>query len=777
MPYDRTKFTVSVSRLLRAGAVLGPIVAALGPWTAQAGCSLGTGGAIKHVVYLQFDNVHYLRDNPNVPSDLEQMPNLLSFLTGNGMLLTNDHTQLISHTANGILTSISGVYPDRLGAGAISNSFNYYNSQTKSPAHSNSTFVYWTDPLSGDNNATTGAPNPGADTSPVFVAETGRNAPAPWVAYTRAGCDFGAAGIADLDLENTSTDLATVFGRNSPEYAEGTSSSATTRNQAVADFEGIAVHCAQGSALCATASNVAKISPDLLPDEPGGYNGYSAIFGHKYVVPALMQTLGKPADTPLNDLFGGTIGYLSVVANGTSPQATIQAGFPGFDGTFPSVTLAYAATMLEAGVPVVYGYISDAHDHHYATVDGVNQQGSAFAYGPGEQGYTNQLKQYDEAFANFFVRLKADGIDQSNTLFVILVEEGDKFAGGTPLPTNCDGVKTACTYPPIQTTAPRVALGEVNVNIDQLLASKFNDTTDFAVHTDQAPAFWLNGNPAQTDPTTRQFARHVLALEVNDPYAGNATVPLLIGMADAPALKMLHMVSADPLRTPTLVGFDGGVFYAGKGAVTTSLPGCSGAAVCTNPSFAWNHGGTNAVVRQTWSGMVGPGVNHVGIDQTTWADHVDTRATMFALLGLQDDYAHDGRIIVENLDAATLPASIKNNLSAYKSLAAAYKQLTAPFGSASTAGLQYATAALASGTAGSDATYNSYVQYMQSYLAARDPLIASIKSMLSSAAAGQSFSASQATSLASQANRLTSGIVSTAATKAPMAPHDPYSLR
>jgi hypothetical protein len=41
-------------------------------------CHLGNG--IEHIVYLQFDNVHLRRDIPNVPSDLEQMPNLLHFI-------------------------------------------------------------------------------------------------------------------------------------------------------------------------------------------------------------------------------------------------------------------------------------------------------------------------------------------------------------------------------------------------------------------------------------------------------------------------------------------------------------------------------------------------------------------------------------------------------------------------------------------------------------------------------------------------------------------------
>jgi len=36
---------------------------------ASAPCRLGNGaGDIKHVIYIQFDNVHLTRDNPNVPS-------------------------------------------------------------------------------------------------------------------------------------------------------------------------------------------------------------------------------------------------------------------------------------------------------------------------------------------------------------------------------------------------------------------------------------------------------------------------------------------------------------------------------------------------------------------------------------------------------------------------------------------------------------------------------------------------------------------------------------
>jgi hypothetical protein len=111
-----------------------------------ASCALGNGsGRIKHVIYLQFDNVHLRRDNPNVPSDLEQMPHLLNFLKGNGTVLNKQYTILISHTAGGILSSLTGLYPDRQGV-TVSNSYDYYNRQTGIPSFT-SGFKYWTAPV------------------------------------------------------------------------------------------------------------------------------------------------------------------------------------------------------------------------------------------------------------------------------------------------------------------------------------------------------------------------------------------------------------------------------------------------------------------------------------------------------------------------------------------------------------------------------------------------------------------------------------------------------
>src|SRR5204863_7253526 len=81
-----TSSALATTVLLGSAAIGAPALA-----TAAPTCSLGPNGAVKHVVYVQFDNTHFRRDLPNVPSDLEQMPNLRNFMKDNGTLLTNDH--------------------------------------------------------------------------------------------------------------------------------------------------------------------------------------------------------------------------------------------------------------------------------------------------------------------------------------------------------------------------------------------------------------------------------------------------------------------------------------------------------------------------------------------------------------------------------------------------------------------------------------------------------------------------------------------------------------
>src|SRR5256714_12066650 len=202
---------------------------------AGTGCQLNSAnGNIKHVISIQFDNTHFRRDNPSVPSDLEQMPNLLNFITGNGTMLGNDHTALISHTATGILTSLTGVYPDRMGQ-PVSNSFRYFTPTGAS--RTGVAFAYWTAPLFDPGGAGQ------TDFTPEMINENGKIAPAPWVPYTRAGCDVGSVGTANTILEDTGIDVATVFGPASPEAIQAAADRpGVAGTQTFADYVGLGVH-------------------------------------------------------------------------------------------------------------------------------------------------------------------------------------------------------------------------------------------------------------------------------------------------------------------------------------------------------------------------------------------------------------------------------------------------------------------------------------------------------------------------------------------------------
>jgi hypothetical protein len=663
---------------------------------AAAGCQLNSAnGQIKHVIFTIFDNVHFLRDNPNVPSDVEQMPHLLNFIRSNGTLMTNDHTVLISHTANGILTNLTGMYSDRHGQ-AVSNSFRYFKSDGTTA--SSSSFKYWTD-LTDDVNS------PPTDPTPIMVnGDTGapKNAPAPWVPYTRAGCDWGATALANVVLENTGTgpggDMTKVFGANSTEWNDAKASAAAApgtaaRNKAQTDYVGIAIHCGSGGGICAGNTHA---RPDLLPDEPGGYNGFQGLFGAKYVNPAI--TGGNAA---VNDLNGNPIG-----------DQFGQPGFPGFDGLFASTTLAYVAQMQEAGIPVTFGYISDAHDQHGVAGEIHSTRG------PGEADYVQQLKNYDDAFKKFFDRLAADGINKSNTLFVFTVEEGDHFAGSAPTPAGCDGVTTPCTYS---------LKGEVNGNLAGLMAQD-GVTTPFTVHSDMAPTIYITGNPDRTNAVTRTFGRTLANMSRVNPYTGQPE-NLTVGIADTVGMKALHMITADPQRTPTLTMFAQPDWFFFAGAPNCNSPCVS--VPTSEPTFAWNHGGVQPEIATTWLGMVGPGVRNNG-DDATWADHTDVRPTMLDLVGLKDTYVHDGRVLVDQLDDTASPATLRSNTA--KQLGEVYKQLNAPFGKFAMSLLAASTRAIKSGNATTDGVYTSTESRIANLTNLRDALASQIRAALDEAA-------------------------------------------
>ena len=740
------------------------------PLVEADGCHLGNG--ITHVVELTFDNVHFFRDNPNVPSDLELMPNLLNFLKGNGTILSNNHTPLIAHTADDILTTLTGLYGDRQGM-PVSNSYRTFNADgTTDPAGS---FAYWTDPVYD----TAKVANAGHDTNPSMVYSAtppattnpapapGQTTPAPWVPFTRAGCNVGGVATANMELENTGVDIPKVFGVGSPEDKQLIADPDSFKDSETADYVGLAVHCAESSPLCANAEAVkfGQTTPshsavaDLLPDEPGSYNGYQALFGSKYVAPVMgagtsdlshngyqvTNAAGNLVDLDGNEIDGAFL--------------TDHPGFPGFGSINAAQSLAYVADMLESGVPVVYAYMADLHGNEF--IPGLAQcAGAPDALGSGSACYLAQAQYYNQAFGSFFQRLAADGITKANTLFVVSSDEGDHEAGANvgralqPTPANCDGatvsgatvtVDTPCTY-------PAGTFGELAVDITGLLDQTPN-TTAYTIEPDTAPEFYVTGDPAASSAPVRSLEQDVAGLTVANPYSGNTHELLTNYLADPAEEAILHMVNADPARTPTFALFAKPDYYVATGPATCP----SGDCVTQDTGFAWDHGDYAAEIDTNYVGFVGPGVANLGIDgsapnagpnsagplsgQTTvplegttgpWTDETDIRPTLMYLTGLKDDYTEDGRVISQVL---AQPGAGGISSAPATNLGACYKQLNSSVGELGTATLEAATSAIESTSPG-DTAYTTMDQALSQLDRARDHLAEQVKNELWSAEFG-----------------------------------------
>jgi hypothetical protein len=735
-------------------------------------CDLGNG--VKHVVQITFDNVHFSRDNPNVPSDLQLMPNLLNFFEDNGTFLSNNHTPLIAHTADDILTTYTGLYGDRQGV-PISNDYEVY--QTNGPNGTFGTtenagaFTYWTDPVN-DGSATTADTNPNMVYSPVPPATAKKpvtpdtTTPAPWVPFTRAGCNVGEIATANSELENVTPDIADAFGASSPEAAQLAADPDSFKDPETADYVGVAVHCAKGSAFCANAEAVkyGQTTPshtavaDSLPDEPGGYNGYQVLFGHKYVAPQLGA--GTPDVTRDGYQVTNAKGNL-VDLNGNEIDGaflTDYPGFPGYSSINASQSLAYAADMLESGVQVVNMYISDLHGNEF--IQGLSSKGepcngAGDALGSGSACYLAQAAYYNQAFGTFFQRLAAEGITPQNTLFILSSDEGDHEAGANvgraiqPTPANCDGVTVACTY-------PTGTFGELEGNITGLLHEETGDTTQFGMEYDTAPEYYINGDPSEYSTQARTFDHDIASLTAYNPYAGS-TQTIANYLADPTEEAILHMVNADPARTPTLAEFAKPDYYLEQGSSTcdatvtgTQASDYPADCVSVDDGFAYDHGDYAAEINTNYVGFAGPGVKRLGLDgpgaadgpnsagpdsgQTVviddnfpgpWTDETDIEPTELYLLGLHADYVQDGRVITQILSHPNRALSDRD----VTELGEEYKQLNSSVGEFGAYTLDASTAAIESKTRG-DVEFGTVNRELTSLDKQRDALAIQIKDEL-----------------------------------------------
>jgi hypothetical protein len=270
-------------------------------------------------------------------------------------------------------------------------------------------------------------------------------------------------------------------------------------------------------------------------------------------------------------------------------------------------------------------------------------------------------------------------------------------------------------------------VGEVGYNIDYLIGSTIAGA-GYDISFDSAPSFYINGQPQAVDPATgrvvlnstlRAFEKAAANLKAFDPYIdATKLTPVAKYLVDAPTLKAIHMINADPRRSMSFTMFSQPDYFF---ETFSPCPGTSQG--CVNDSFAWIHGDYSNDVGQTWLGLAGPGVQSGGIDDTTWTDHTDIVPTMMYLLGLATDYQPDGRVIMQ----ALTPAAAKGgNSKSFTDLGDVYKQLNAPYG-------DFAHSLIVASTNGIRSDDNRYLlteRAIQALATQRDTLAQQMKGLL-----------------------------------------------
>jgi hypothetical protein len=476
-----------------------------------------------------------------------------------------------------------------------------------------------------------------------------------------------------MDLENLSPDIANAFGANSPEEAQLTADTSFFQDQETNDYVGLSIHCTKGqeAALCANAEAVKynqttpshTAVPDVLPTEPGGYHGYTALYGHKYIQPTVgpadvndgstttrtlprasgptfLPTPTTGSDTfPVQDSAGNLTDLFGNEIDGEFSDAP-GPGFPGYGPITAAQSLAYTADMQEAGVPVTYTYVSDLHEKKfypstYVTAGGVPSKPptcsttgakSGWGLGPGDPCYEYNAQQDNAAFEVFFQRLADDGITPANTLFVFAADEGDHFDGanvGRAVdPTSgCTGtpgvaVDTATGgETPYECSYPAGSVGEVDTDIHGLLAAQQGDSTSSFYSEPQGEAVYVTGSSTNSRQLEHEFANAT----VNNPFTGNPNTPITNYMADSEEESILHISTADPNRNPTFIDFPESDTYFSSGtsdSCSTPVTAATANTQCDflNRQYLWNHGYYAPEIDTTWAGFVGPGVANRGLD-------------------------------------------------------------------------------------------------------------------------------------------------------------------
>ena len=370
------------------------------------------------------------------------------------------------------------------------------------------------------------------------------------------------------------------------------------------------------------------------------------------------------------------------------------------------MTLGYVAQMQEAGVPVTYGYISDAHDNHQNAFPAPPDPNGVFprASGPGESDYVQTLHEYDQAFATFFARLQPRRDHEA--------EHALRAHGRRERPLRGRQLERRHVEPQVlqRRRGPAVpcesdrrgerepALADPEWGTELLRAQRLGTDGLRERRTRRGP-MQRSASSSVTSPRRRRSTRT---------KSGSAT-PVALYLADKVGEKTLHMVTADQQRTPSFTLFGNPDYFLTAGKTSAGAPSkfnCPDSAhqafVCIDYHFAWSHGDATEDIGRTWLGMAGPGVKHLGMTSAVWSDHTDIQPTIMSLLEPQGQLPA-GRAGPTSSWTATATRTGPD----LTELGSIYKQINAPFGQLSFDVLAASTRALSSGSSTDYSTYTA----------------------------------------------------------------------
>ena len=414
----------------------------------------------------------------------------------------------------------------------------------------------------------------------------------------------------------------------------------------------------------------------------------------KYVNPAIYA--GQPVE--LHERDGQRPARAEEARRHRSPTSSTSRASRASTACSPSTTLSYVAQMQEAGIPVTFGYISDAHDQH-----GVAGEIHA-TRGPGRgrlRPAAAQLRRRVRAVLRPAGRRR----DQQEEHAVRVHRRG-----GRPLRRLASRRRPAATASTSPCNYSLRGRGQRQPGRACSRPSRGSRRRSPSTPT------WRRRS---TSPATRRgpprsraaFGRGVGAAAGDEPVHGQSTRTSPRRSPTRSRMKTLHMVTADPQRTPTLTMFayPDYFFFASSAARTARRRLHHGAddAADQHVRVEPRRHPAGDRARPGWASS-GPGVKNSATTDTTWTDHTDTRPTMLdAARPERRLRARRARWSTQLERSRALPSAVRQHRDTCDALGAAYKQLNAPFGvvrDEHAAGLD--ASAIKSGTAADDSRYN-----------------------------------------------------------------------